>query len=301
MPTVLTEQEWQERAARHARRLDPLLRPHQERQQRREKHPVYDFLFQYYGFPPKRLRQWHPGQGIVLLGEAARSYLAEGHYREDAGGVVLRAADFPAHRLQALRWVVDLLTQTAGRPARIGCLGLHEWAMVYRIPEARHSQLPLRMQPEELAVFVESQRIVCTHHDAFRFFTPAARPLNTVQPSRERIHELEQGGCLHANMDLYKWAHKFFPWIGSDLVADALLLAAEIRELDMRGSPYDCAALGFDAIPMETAEGRHVYSDLQRALAERAVPLRQRLISELGILLAEAGAGAVPEKKNGDG
>jgi hypothetical protein len=32
---------------------------------------------------------------------------------------------------------------------------------------------------------VDASRIRCTHHDAFRFFTPPARPLNAVQPTRE--------------------------------------------------------------------------------------------------------------------
>ena len=37
---------------------------------------------------------------------------------------------------------------------------------------------------------------------AFRFFTPAARPLNRLQPARESVPAQEQRGCLHANMDL---------------------------------------------------------------------------------------------------
>ena len=33
-------------------------------------------------------------------------------------------------------------------------------------------------------------------------------PLNKLAPARELIPQLEQRGCLHANMDLYKWSYK---------------------------------------------------------------------------------------------
>lgn len=46
-------------------------------------------------------------------------------------------------------------------------------------------------------------------------------------------------------MDLYKWAFKFAPFIPSELIADCFALARDIREIDMRASPYDFAPLGF--------------------------------------------------------
>jgi hypothetical protein len=61
--------------------------------------------------------------------------------------------------------------------------------------------------------------------------------------------------------------------VPSELVADCFALAWEIRELDMRASPYDLA------------EGKVAYVAEQRAFAERAAPLRQRLVDECDRLL----------------
>ena len=161
--------------------------------------------------------------------------------------------------------------------------------MVYRIPEARHRQLALRMPPDELAAFVEAQTVVCSHYDAFRFFTPEARPLNLLQPELATRMDLEQRGCLHANMDLYKWAIRFYPWLGSDLVAEAFLLAAEIREVDMRASAYDVRALGFEPIPVETSEGQATYFAMQQELSKKAQPVRYRLIDAYRALVPQLG------------
>lgn len=182
-----------------------------------------------------------------------------------------------------------LLTATAGRTASFGCFGLHEWAMVYRQrPEqVRHDAWPLRLGSEGTDRVVESQRVQCGHFDAFRFFTPDARPRNAVQPTRETQVDLEQPGCLHANMDLFKWAYKLDPATPSELVADCFELAVRIRELDMRASPYDLAELGYEPVRIETPEGRAEYVRRQSAFAEDAAPLRARLI-ELSRVLAEA-------------
>ena len=103
---------------------------------------------------------------------------------------------------------------------------------------------------------VESHRIACTHFDAYRFFTAPARPRNVLLPGPDDRAAFEQPGCLHAGMDLYKHAFRLSPMISSDLVADCFELAREIRVLDMRASPYDLADLGFEPVPIETAEGK---------------------------------------------
>jgi hypothetical protein len=167
------------------------------------------------------------------------------------------------------------------RPAFFGCYGLHEWAMVYRQTpaEVRHNAWPLRFTPDELARIVEAAAITCTHFDAFRFFTAPARPLNRLTPTRADTAQLEQRGCLHANMDLYKWAFKLAPFTASELIADCFELARDIREVDMRASPYDLAVLGFAPIAIETSDGRTEYERHQRAFALRGEPLRARLIA----------------------
>ncbi len=283
--TVLTEAEARAWAAAHEARLRPVLDPYLAARRRGEKQPVMDFLFEYYTFRPSRLLRWRPGLGVAVQGAEARRWLEDPDFVETPEGVTVDPARFPAHRIPSLRWVVTLLEQTAARRPHLGCCGMHEWAMVYRTERPRHAHVPLRMDPDALAAFVELRPITCTHFDAFRFFTEAARPLNRFQPTRDTIHELEQPGCLHANMDLYRWAYKFYPWVGSDLIADAFLLACRIRTLDMQASPYDLRAYGLEPIPIETPEGRRRYRELQEQFYYEAQPIRQRLLQTLRALL----------------
>ncbi|MGI8306129.1 hypothetical protein [Saccharopolyspora hattusasensis] len=82
-------------------------------------------------------------------------------------------------------FVLGLLTATASRKARLGCFGLHEWAMAYRTqPEDfRHTGWPLRLGHHGTDEVVESIPVNCTRHDTFRFFTPQARPRNACSPN----------------------------------------------------------------------------------------------------------------------
>lgn len=287
----LSEPEWLGRRRAHEERVRVWADPHQARQARGVKHPVEDFLWEYYSYRPSWLRRWHPGPDVVLQGGAAREYLRWPEYREAAGGVAVDPAAFDPKRRESLVWLTGFLRNTQERPPLFGCFGLHEWAMVYRLKpeEIRHAQLPLRYPPEEVARIVESLPVRCTHFDAFRFFTPAARPLNRFQPERATTAQLEQRGCLHANMDLYKWAVKLLPYAPSELVADCFALALAARELDMRASPYDVRHLGFEPVKIETAEGRAEYECEQRTLAARAEPLRARVLAVCDGVIASAG------------
>lgn len=240
---------------------------------------MYDFLFTYYGFRPAWLRRWHPGPGVLLAGAA--EYLRWPEYRQYPDGVGVDAAALPAARHSFVTWLATLLRGMQARPAFYGCFGLHEWAMVYRqtAEEVRHNAWPLRFSPETLAEIVEASAVCCSHFDAFRFFTAPARPLNRLQPTRADSPALEQRGCLHANMDLYKWALKLAPFTPAALIADCFELACAIREVDMRASPYDLRALGFEPIPIETPEGKADYERLQRGFSARGEPLRARLLA----------------------
>jgi hypothetical protein len=280
-PVVLAECVWQARRRAHEARVRAWTDPHQERAARGEAHPVYDFLFDYYAFRPAWLRRWHPGPDAVLAGESARAFLRWPAYRETPEGVAVDTAALAPPRREFVGWLRSLLESVRARPPFFACHGLHEWAMVYRQPaaETRHRSWPLRLAPDELARFVDAMPVRCTHFDAFRFFTPSARPLNRLQPARDSAPELEQAGCLHANMDLYKWSFKLAPFAPSELIADCFALAREIREADMRASPYDLGGLGFEPIAIEKPEGRADYERLQRAFAARAAPLRDRLIA----------------------
>jgi len=286
---VLEESLWLERRARHERRVREWTDPHQARAARGESHPVHDFLFTYYGFRPAWLRRWHSGPDVILAGPAAREYLRWPAYRETDLGVIADPELMPAGRREFVRWLRELLVAVQARPALYGCNGLHEWAMVYRQQdfEIRHAAWPLRLPQSDIERVVQELPLRCTHFDAFRFFTPEARPLNRLQPTRESVPLLEQRGCLHANMDLYKWAYKLAPFGPSELLADCFELARDIREIDMRASPYDLRGLGFEPIAIETPEGRVEYENLQRAAADRAAPLRTRLIALCDRLLED--------------
>ncbi|WP_067481309.1 3-methyladenine DNA glycosylase [Actinomadura hibisca] len=278
---VLAEDQWRARQAAHRRRVAAWIDPHVERKARREAHPVEDFLFTYYSHRPARLREWHPGAGVLL--EGATGFGKD--YLDVEGGATLDTAGLLERRRSSVEWIAELLRATASRPAHFGCFGMHEWAMVYRAEEIRHQAWPLRLTPDETAAVVEERGVRCSHFDAFRFFTPKARPLNVLQPTRERQPELEQPGCLHANMDLYKWAYKLSPLVSGELVADCFELARDVRAVDMRASPYDLSALGYRPIRIETAEGRAEYAALQRAFATRAHPLREHLLKACTHLL----------------
>jgi hypothetical protein len=275
---VLAADDWRARAGEHAARADALTAGHRARRARGEAHPVEDFLYTYYPTRPSRLRRWHPGAGVVLTDADERATWR--HYTPDAGGVRVDHATLTRERAATVDFVAGLLRATASRPAQLGCFGLHEWAMVYGDEHTRHP-VPLRLGAAGTDAVVESHRIRCSHYDAYRFFTPSAAPRNAVRPTRERQTELEQPGCLHAGMDLYKWADKLGPLVPGELLLDTFTLARDIRVLDMRASPYDLAAHGHDPVRIETPEGKAEYTAAQRAFADRGADLRARLLAAL--------------------
>jgi hypothetical protein len=278
---VLDEEQWRPRAEAHARRVDAWTAGRLERAARGRRHPVDDFLFEYYPTRAGQLRRWHPGLGVAVSG--ATELAQDPAYREVSDGVVTVDPAHVARRRDGLAWIEGLVRRTAERPARLGCFGLHEWAMVYGLEqgEVRHESWPLRLAPQAIRDVVDEQGLHCTHYDAFRFFTPGAVPLNEWAPTRATQRDLDQPGCLHATMDLYKWTSKYAALLGSDLVADTFALAREARALDMEAAPYDLHALGYQPIRVETSEGRAEYVRRQRALIEQAAPLRSRVATAL--------------------
>ncbi len=274
---VLTEPEWRPLQGAHERRVAAWTQPHLKRRSRGEAHPVEDFLWTYYSYRPKALQAWHPGWGVELTGAVdefagIRGWVVQGN----RAGIDPK---LPASRVEQLREIRQLLSATNSRPPLLGCFGLHEWAMVYRQrpDEVRHP-VPLRLGPDGTDAVVEGHRISCSHYDAYRFFTPPAAGLNTRRPTLETRVLNEQPGCLHAGMDVYKWAHKLAPFTSAELVGDCFALAREIRELDMRASPYDLTAWGYSPVTIETASGKAEYVRAQREFGDRAAALRQRLI-----------------------
>jgi hypothetical protein len=230
----------------------------------------------------------------VLTGDAARGYLGRTGYVEHSKGVTVDR-DWLQGRLDTVRFVADLLRRTAERPAQHSCFGLHEWAMVYRPADAGDIRHPvgLRLGQAGTDAVVESMPLRCSHYDAYRFFTREALGRNSIALTRAAQRDNEQPGCLHANMDLYKWCYKLLPLTDSTLLLDCLELAADARELDMRASPYDLREYGFAPIRIEDPAGRAEYARAQAEITRRAAPLRARLIEQCERLLAACGAGSV--------
>ena len=266
--------------------------------------PIYNFIFVYYSFDQKLLLRYSPGAGVVLKGVGVkeedlwtgRGYVSYGDGSARMDPMLCK----PSMRNGAVT-AASIMRATSGRAPHLNCYGLHEWAMLYQPPGStcrlsKYQELPLRVSQAELNAVVESMPLACTHFDAFRFFTAPATPLNTISPtpSRATQAQLEQPGCVHASMDLFRYSLKLWPWLPAELLADTLELAVAARVLDMRASPYDLsqwqggAAGSFDLSPVriETAEGRKLYQREQSRLASWAQPLRARLLREYDSAIA---------------
>lgn len=276
-------EEWTLRAKNHAAQVSPITDAFLKRRGLQIKHAVHDFLFTYYNFSTSKLKQWVPSfeECLIVQDNVCEEYSwLNDHWFSKNGNVLsLNRTLINQGTLQAAAFIANLCSNILSKTPRFNCFGLHEWAMIYKsTPESiRHQGYQLRISPDELAKFVESQMICCSHYDAYRFFTEDARPLNVLKPVLETRLDMEQGGCLHANMDLYKWATRLFPWIGSDFILKTFFLALKGRELDMRASPYDLMHEGYPPICIETEEGRKQYQKEQQQLAEESIILRKEL------------------------
>ena len=276
---ILHSTDWRFRAKHHSDKVLPWVEEFRFRRARGQVHPVADFLFTYYSFRPGQLIRWSPGIGFSL--EDVDSDFQSGNYwKKDNNLSSLDLSLMGPKQKRMAFWICELMRSIASRSGIYKCYGLHEWAMVYRLPmsDLRHSQFPLRLSSEKINDFIDQQRICCSHYDAVRFFSPLAGPKNKNNPTFATRIDYEQPGCLHTNMDLYKWAYKMSPWIPSEIISDAFLLAAKIRELDMRASPYDLSSLGFDPVLIETDEGRNEYQKIQKIFIKEAEPIRERLL-----------------------
>jgi hypothetical protein len=273
-------QNWQQREERYHSQIRPWMDAFRHRRERRQTHPIHDFLFEYYQFNRKLVSNWHPAIGDKLPVPEARRFLEYSQYSESNSTVFLdplKLTETDTHRME---WICSLITAAMKNPERINCYGLHEWAMVYKSDCIRHESTPLRLEPEQIEATIESANICCTHYDAFRFFTQKAKPLNSRQPTADERRTNDQFGCVHFNMDLFKWCYKLHPWISSELTLDCFLLAVEARELDMRASPYDLQAIGYAPILIETTEGKQQYQSQQKAIAVKGRKLATRFLTE---------------------
>jgi hypothetical protein len=278
--TLLAE-DWHVLRDDHQAKVLPWITPRLERRSRHESHPVDDFLFEYYPISTNKLLNWHAGFAFELEAtELESEWFPSGSYEFVDNRIQLRSEWLNKHKEAAVA-LVDFLSKTQERSVRSGCFGLHEWAMVLGADDVRHEKWPLRLSQEEIRATIEDVGLRCTHFDAFRFFTPIAAPLNPLQLTRIDQNDVEQPGCLHANMDLYKHAQRFAPIVGSEIVRSTFELAKDIRSVDMQTAPYDLANLAVIPIPVETQAGRDEFAQLQIGFAQRAQVLRGELIESL--------------------
>ena len=237
---------------------------------------MLDFLFTYYSHRPAQLEQWHPGPGVALR-DAEEFLDVPGHVRRPDGTVALDPAALPDRHRATAAFVRALLAATASRAPRLSCFGLHEWAMVYRTDAPRHAAVPLRLGAAGTDAVVESLPVHCTHHDAYRFFTAAARPRNAVSPTRADQVALEQPGCLHATMDLYKWAYKLAPATPASCWPTASRSPWTSASSTCGRAPTTWPTSATRRCAIETPAGRAEYARAQAGFARRAAPLRDRL------------------------
>lgn len=277
----IAREHWLKRVAEHQKITSSWITPRLTRRAVGQKHPVDDFLFDYYPISPAKLSTWVPSFEERLEAEIVDfEYFDPNVYEFSDGVISVRSTWLQQHEPKATS-ALNFLTRVASRAPRIGCFALHEWAMVLDVEQVRHQSWPLRLTQSEIADTIDEIGLRCTHFDAFRFFTPTARPKNPQQLSRDSQIEFDQPGCLHANMDLYRIAFAHSPIVGAEIVREAFALAKEIRTVDMQVAPYDLAALGVQPIPIETPAGRQQFSELQAAFSERAATLRAKLIDQL--------------------
>lgn len=282
----LTEQQALEAAENLENAVDKRLSDYLFARSNGKKEAVIDFLFEYYTFRPIKLKIWSPGIGVKIENTArTKALLAPFKTIESNDFLQLDPVALTDKRIGHMRAILALQKAIANKPPHYGCYGLHEWAMLYKSDQKRHPYLSLRVSQAILDKTVAQNPIRCTHFDAFRFFTDEAVPLNEQSLAREKVLHFEQGGCIHNNMDLYKWSFKFYPWLPSELIWQAFSLALKARIVDMEASPYDVRAYGYESIEIELQSGMKTYVQKQKKLAEEAALLRNRWIAEISAIL----------------
>lgn len=311
--TRISEPIWRRQALSHQSAMLSLLYPQtsneesiKQRQHKVDSHPIYNFIHTYYRFPVSKVLAFSPGIEVLL--ERATSsdlvssnsgkntgVLSSSGVRFDSAGAFYDSQTLSVQKFDTLKRYLSILVESSLRQPMFACYGLHEWAMLYsgrrdnrdsQLP--KHQNLPLRVSQDVVDALVEGKKdsgcsLRCTHYDAFRFFHPAAMGLNSLDALTRQTQVLhEQPGCIHATMDLFKYAFTLYPFISADLLQKTLKLALVARNIDMRSSPYDLSGYMDDTdagpIRVETPEGRRQFVDEQEKLFISSTPLRAQLI-----------------------
>ena len=273
--STLSRGEWTDLAHKHRRSMERLLYPSEggegsgftlkERRHAVDKHPIYNFLHTYYRYSAESLMRYSPGPGVQLLGTDKKDFSPSGllhprFFNSQRNTYCVTESQFVVkNKLDSFRRNHEILRNTVGKQPLLSCYGLHEWAMLYRGHTKHQKQLNLRVNQTTIDKVVEELPLRCTHYDAFRFFSPEAAPLNAIELDRALQLKKEQPGCIHATMDLFKYAYSLYPLLSSQLLQNCLEVCISARYIDMRASPYAVGAFkGCEhAIAIETEKGEH--------------------------------------------
>ena len=154
------------------------------------------------------------------------------------------------------------------RPARSGRWSTRPTSIATLFPFASARRPPTRW----------SRTTICGARTSMRSVSSPPRlfPRNRTPLTRDDQSLFEQPGCLHAGMDLYKWALKLGPLVPGELLLEAFVLARDIRLLDMQAAPYDLADWDVVPVRIETAEGKAEYVRQQRGFARARHPTPHR-------------------------
>jgi hypothetical protein len=222
------KEEWLQTAKFERNRVNSLLIPgeYQDRN-----HPIYNFIFVYFFFNRKILFQYSPGIDVEIESNHDPKELVTINLAPELQPVSSHRDNLAVTSIEKklskkfLQRTLHILKSIQSKTPSFWCFGLHEWAMQYHstqqtltLPQKNSSfqSLPLRVTQEQIESLInpirhEAQssvpRLRCTHYDAIRFFTPSSAPLNVVSPSptRSTVDQYDQPGCIHVNMDLFKY------------------------------------------------------------------------------------------------
>jgi len=307
---MITVREWTKRANSHRMRIRDLLGGMYYDRKVHDRHPIYNFIFNYYRFRPKATIERFSAGIDVGVEFVEDLYLAPpSKYLSVRNGLIEidPVKLFNEKSIQRIRNVHTLLDIVQRRVPSFSCFGVHEYAMLHS--GARHSYfqsgvLKLRMSQQEIDAVVERAPIRCTHFDAIRHFPDSSSKMCVIKTSPQSRTRNEQAGCIHTNLDLFKFSLRLWPFASSELVADALELAIRARELDMRASPYDLSSVSdfqelkcdFNLTPIliETESGRAEFRDATMALYRDSLPIRQDLIDVASCVLERVSSSKSP-------
>ena len=92
MENILSHDLWTQLATDHIKEIEKLAEPWKNAKDRKAKHPVIDFLFQYYSFPYNRLKSWTPGFGVKLE-PPFETHLSKERFEEKENSIELKRLD----------------------------------------------------------------------------------------------------------------------------------------------------------------------------------------------------------------